>query len=110
MTEEDMKDTKYDVYECEGKHKIILERKAEWGEEVMETVACPFCKNLAFYNGSLKTLAELEAKRNPCVSCSQAKCKLPKETVKAFLNAGITKVEITVLECENYTKKKEESA
>lgn len=41
-----------------------------------------------------------------CASCSQAKCKFPKAiTAKAFLEAGITRLEATVLECENYTKK-----
>lgn len=55
-----------------------------------------------------KTIEEIseKAKKSVCASCSKVKCKFPqKGTAIAFFEAGITHLEITVLECENYTKK-----
>ncbi len=47
----------YDVYECEGNHKILIERKPEWnredGLECMEGICCPACKEVATYDGTV---------------------------------------------------------
>lgn len=47
----------WDVYECDGEHKIIIENDRD---EVMDTIACPVCRNIAVYNGSVKSLKEIE--------------------------------------------------
>jgi len=53
----------WDVYHCEGEHTIIAEYTEEFARaadgERMVTIACPFCRNLAHYNGSVNKLEEL---------------------------------------------------
>ena len=49
---------RWDVYECDGEHKIIIENKGH--EIVADTIACPVCKNTAVYDGSVEELTEVK--------------------------------------------------
>ena len=44
----------WDVYKCDGGHKIIIENRSEIATD---TVACPIDEHVAVYNGSSTSLA-----------------------------------------------------
>ena len=49
---------RWDVYECDGEHKIIVENKRPG--DVTDTIPCPICQNIAVYDGSVKDLSEVK--------------------------------------------------
>ena len=54
---------KWDVYECDNHHKIVIEND---GQDATDTITCPVCdRMLAVYNGSVEWLKDVkEASRS----------------------------------------------
>jgi hypothetical protein len=51
---------RWDVYECENKHLIIVEHKKEWPDYVQYYFECDICRRLAYYLYSVESLKEVE--------------------------------------------------
>jgi len=52
----------WDVYSCEGGHKIIIEAKEDWPSIVQLTFVCPICQELAHYSHTISVLDERRVK------------------------------------------------
>lgn len=61
---------KWDLYECEKDHLIIVERKEEWNragqrrskkrpDDVQDVFLCDVCREVAYYAGSVSNLSDV---------------------------------------------------